>query len=49
MEILTHIKEAFTNLIMAKLRSFLAILGVLVGTGSVVALIASSQLATANT
>lgn len=43
-----HIYEAMTNLFTAKLRSFLAILGVLVGTASVVALISSSQLATAH-
>ncbi len=48
MDFLIHIREAFTNLVMAKLRSFLAILGVLVGTGSVVALISSSQLATSH-
>lgn len=42
------IREAFVNLLSAKLRSFLAILGVLVGTASVVALISSSQLATAH-
>lgn len=48
MDLMTHIREAFTNLLTAKLRSFLAILGVLVGTGSVVALISSSQLATAH-
>lgn len=41
-------REAIINLLSAKLRSFLAILGVLVGTGSVVALISSSQLATAH-
>ena len=46
MNIITHIKEAFANLVTSKLRSFLAILGILVGTGSVVALITSSQLAT---
>ncbi|PHQ78693.1 MAG: ABC transporter substrate-binding protein [Coxiella sp. (in: Bacteria)] len=46
MHFLTHMKEAFLNLIHAKMRSFLAILGILVGTGSVVALISSSQLAT---
>ncbi len=46
MYLTTHIKEAFLNLIHAKMRSFLAILGILVGTGSVVALISSSQLAT---
>lgn len=48
MELFTHIREAVVNLFSAKLRSFLAILGVLVGTGSVVALISSSQLATAH-
>lgn len=39
-------KEALLNLLSAKLRSILAILGILVGTGSVVALITTSQLAT---
>ncbi|MCX7125190.1 MAG: ABC transporter permease, partial [Gammaproteobacteria bacterium] len=48
MKILPYFKEAYVNLMSAKLRSFLAILGVLVGTGSVVALISSSQLATAH-
>ena len=48
MDFITHIREALANLLVAKLTSLLAILGVLVGTGSVVALIASSQLATAN-
>jgi putative ABC transport system permease protein len=43
---LAHIREALTNLFSAKMRSLLAILGILVGTGSVVALISSSQLAT---
>lgn len=46
MDFITHIKEAFTNLLSAKTRSTLAILGIVVGTGSVVALISSSQLAT---
>ncbi len=46
MQLITHIKEAFLNLCYAKMRSFLAILGILVGTASVVALISSSQLAT---
>jgi putative ABC transport system permease protein len=41
-----HIREALANLFSAKLRSILAISGILVGTGSVVALITSSQLAT---
>jgi len=43
-----HFAEALANLAKSKLRSFLAILGILVGTGSVVALITSSQLATAH-
>ncbi len=46
MGFLAHIREALTNLFSAKMRSLLAILGILVGTGSVVALISSSQLAT---
>src|SRR3989338_6461515 len=46
--ILLYIQNAISNLLSAKLRSFLAILGVLVGTASVVALISSSQLATAH-
>jgi putative ABC transport system permease protein len=37
---------AFLNLIAVKIRSFLAVLGVLVGTGSVIALMTCSQLAT---
>ena len=41
-----YIKEALSNFRTSKLRSFLAILGILVGTGSVVALISSSLLAT---
>ena len=45
MNLLTHIREALANLVTSKLRSFLAILGILVGTASVVALITSSQLA----
>ncbi len=49
MELISAFQEAMLNLLSAKLRSFLAILGVLVGTGSVVALISSSQLATAHT
>ena len=46
MHLLTHTREALLNLLYSKLRSFLAILGILVGTGSVVALISSSELAT---
>lgn len=48
MNLFSVFREAAVNLMSAKLRSFLAILGVLVGTGSVVALISSSQLATAH-
>lgn len=48
MEFITSFREALLNLLSAKLRSFLAILGILVGTGSVVALISSSELATAH-
>lgn len=46
MKLSNHIKESMLNLTSAKLRSFLAILGVLVGTASVVALISGGQLAT---
>lgn len=44
--LMTFFREAIINLLSAKLRAFLAILGVLVGTASVVALISSSELAT---
>lgn len=43
---LNHFRQAKVNLAAAKLRSFLAVLGVLVGTAAVVALISSGQLAT---
>ncbi len=46
MKLHAHIKESLINLLSAKLRSFLAILGVLVGTASVVALITGGILAT---
>ncbi len=46
MGFLAHFHEALMNLFSAKIRSLLAVLGILVGTGSVVALISSSQLAT---
>lgn len=46
MKVSNHIKESMLNLMSAKLRSFLAILGVLVGTASVVALVSGGQLAT---
>lgn len=43
---LNHFRQALVNLSAAKLRSFLAVLGVLVGTAAVVALISCGQLAT---
>ena len=43
---LNHFQQALVNLAAAKLRSFLAVLGVLVGTAAVVALMSSGQLAT---
>ena len=46
MKLGANLTMAFRNLLSSKLRSILAILGILVGTGSVVALISSSQLAT---
>lgn len=41
-----HCQQALVNLTSAKLRSFLAVLGILVGTAAVVALISCGQLAT---
>ncbi|MBA2655392.1 MAG: ABC transporter permease [Tatlockia sp.] len=46
MTLLTHFQQALVNLAASKLRSFLAILGILVGTAAVVALISCGQLAT---
>lgn len=46
MQITLHIQEGLSNLLASKLRSFLAILGILVGTASVVAMISSGNLAT---
>lgn len=46
MDISRLIREAFANLFAAKLRSILTLLGVLIGTASVVALVSSGQLAT---
>jgi putative ABC transport system permease protein len=46
MKILTHIQEGLTNLYHARLRSLLALLGVLVGTASVVAMVLGGELAT---
>ncbi len=47
MTLYNHIQQAMLNLKASKLRSFLAVLGILVGTAAVVALINCSQLATA--
>lgn len=41
-----HLQQAWVNLMASKLRSFLAVLGILVGTAAVVALISCGQLAT---
>lgn len=46
MRIKQHISQALSNILGAKLRSFLAVLGILVGTASVVALVISGELAT---
>lgn len=46
MKLSGHCQQALVNLTAAKLRSFLAVLGILVGTAAVVALISCGQLAT---
>lgn len=46
MKLSSHWRESWRNLTASKLRSFLALLGILVGTASVVALVSSSELAT---
>ncbi|WP_028388752.1 ABC transporter permease [Legionella fairfieldensis] len=46
MTLFGHVQQALVNLTAAKLRSFLAVLGVLVGTAAVVALLSCGQLAT---
>lgn len=46
MKVKQHFQQALMNIMSAKLRSFLAVLGILVGTASVVALVSSGQLAT---
>ena len=46
MNLISHCRQALINLLAAKLRSFLAVLGILVGTAAVVALISCGQLAT---
>ena len=46
MKLYSHCQQALVNLMAAKLRSFLAVLGILVGTAAVVALMSCGQLAT---
>lgn len=46
MKLTSHCQQALVNLTSAKLRSFLAVLGILVGTAAVVALISCGELAT---
>lgn len=46
MTLVSHCQQALINLNAAKLRSFLAVLGILVGTAAVVALLSCGQLAT---
>lgn len=46
MKLLAHIQEGFLNLLSSKLRSTLALLGILVGTASVVAMVSGGELAT---
>lgn len=46
MTLVHHMQQALTNLLVSKMRSFLAVLGILVGTAAVVALINCSMLAT---
>jgi putative ABC transport system permease protein len=41
-----HLRDALTNLYVAKLRSLLAVLGILIGTASVVAMVSGGELAT---
>src|SRR3984957_11745788 len=46
MKLASHIHEGLLNLFSAKLRSLLALLGILVGTASVVAMVSGGKLAT---
>jgi len=46
MRLINHIQEGFSNLLSSKLRSILALLGILVGTASVVAMVSGGELAT---
>ncbi len=45
-DLIPQIKEGFNNLLSSKLRSFLAVLGIMIGTASVVAMVSCGQLAT---
>jgi putative ABC transport system permease protein len=46
MKLATHIEEGIYNLLSSKLRSLLALLGILVGTASIVAMVLGGELAT---
>jgi putative ABC transport system permease protein len=46
MKYIEHAKEGLLNLYFSKLRSILALLGILVGTASVVAMVLGGELAT---
>lgn len=46
MQLKQHVSQALSNIFSSKLRSFLAVLGIMVGTASVVALVTSGELAT---
>lgn len=46
MNFLHHLQQAFVNIQAAKMRSFLAVLGILVGSAAIVALLSCGQLAT---
>src|SRR5579864_4017030 len=46
MKLISHVEEGLLNLFSSKLRSMLALLGILVGTASVVAMVLGGQLAT---
>lgn len=46
MKLMTHIEEGLKNFFSSKLRSILALLGILVGTASVVAMVSGGELAT---
>lgn len=46
MKLISHVHESISNILTSKLRSALTLLGILVGTASVVALVSSGELAT---